>query len=246
MMVNIIKAEFYKLKHTGILPLHIVVPLAYSFLYFLLIKTTTLKNYSDSDLIEYFFVLLGGGFPILISVITAKFVDLEETAGNFQLILSSEKSRAFSYLGKFLVIILLGLFSSFLAIFSFYFLFGRGNFTNRIILGTLCRFSTIFIYSLHLFLAFRVSRAVSIGLGFFESLVGFLSMTVLGDILWYYIPSSWPLRIPASFLKINLLGSAFVKAEFLKSLKFAPLITGLGLIFSLVRFSKWEGENFNE
>ena len=106
-MVNIIKAEFYKLKHTGILSFHIVVPLAYSFLYFLLIKTTTLKNYSDSDLIEYFFVLLGGGFPILVSVITAKF--------NFI------KEKRFI---PFLVIILLGIFSSFLAIFSFYFLLG--------------------------------------------------------------------------------------------------------------------------
>ena len=103
-MINIIKSEIYKIKVTWLPWIHIVLPIAYSLLFYVASKTTGLKNFEESDINQTYFVLLGAVIPIILSFITSKVVDMEMCAGKFQVLLSTTKSRSKAYIGKLLVL----------------------------------------------------------------------------------------------------------------------------------------------
>ena len=83
-MIKIIKSEIYKIKGTWLPWIHIVLPIAYSFLFYLALKTTGLKNFEESDISQTYFVLLGAVMPIILSFISSKVVDMEMGAGIFK------------------------------------------------------------------------------------------------------------------------------------------------------------------
>ena len=56
-MINIIKSEIYKIKGTWLPWIHIVLPIAYSLLFYVASKTTGLKNFEESDISQTYFVL---------------------------------------------------------------------------------------------------------------------------------------------------------------------------------------------
>ena len=93
-MINIIKSEIYKIKGTWLPWIHIVLPIAYSLLFYVASKTTGLKNFEERDIIQTYFVLLGALMPIILSFISSKVVDMEMSAGKFQVLLSTTKSRS--------------------------------------------------------------------------------------------------------------------------------------------------------
>lgn len=64
-MINIIKSEIYKIKHTWLPWIHIILPIAYSSLFYVASKTTGLKNFEESDIIQTYFILLGAVIPII-------------------------------------------------------------------------------------------------------------------------------------------------------------------------------------
>ena len=103
-MIKIIKSEIYKIKGTWLPWIHIVLPIAYSLLFYLASKTTGLKNFEESDIVQTYFVLLGAVIPIILSFISSKVVDMEMGAGKFQVLLSTTKSRTKAFLGKLLVL----------------------------------------------------------------------------------------------------------------------------------------------
>ncbi len=103
-MINIIKSEIYKIKATWLPWIHIVLPIAYSLLFYVASKTTGLKNFEENDIIQTYFVLLGAVMPIILSFISSKVVDMEMSAGKFQVLLSTTKSRTKAYLGKLIVL----------------------------------------------------------------------------------------------------------------------------------------------
>ena len=80
-MMNILKSEFYKLKHTWIPWAHFILPVLYALLFYGAATFTGLKNFFDMDIIQNFFVLLGAILPIIFGAITYKVVDMEASAG---------------------------------------------------------------------------------------------------------------------------------------------------------------------
>ena len=103
-MIKIIKSEIYKIKGTWLPWIHTVLPIAYSLLFYAVSKTTGLKNFEESDIVQTYFVLLGAVIPIILSFISSKVVDMEIGAGKFQVLLSTTRSRTKAYLGKLLVL----------------------------------------------------------------------------------------------------------------------------------------------
>jgi len=109
-MMKILKSEFYKLKHTWIPWAHFILPVLYALIFYGAATFTSLKNFSDMDIILNYFVLLGAILPIIFGVITSKVVDMEASAGRFQVILSTTKSRSKAYGGKLIMLLLSFLF----------------------------------------------------------------------------------------------------------------------------------------
>ena len=246
-MINIIKSEIYKIKGTWLPWIHIVLPIAYSLLFYVALKTTGLKNFEESDIIQTYFVLLGAVIPIILSFISSKVVDMEMGAGNFQTLLSTTKSRTKAYLGKLLVLELGFVISIALAIIIFAVLTGYQNTLDWFIEFSLIVISSLSLYMIHLWVSIVLSNGASIGLGFLETMIALLSMTVIGDNIWYFIPCAWGARLPAMYIR---LGIALDPSYFYKELRLWGLIASFIILIlfisSIIWFNKWDGKSVSE
>lgn len=246
-MINIIKSEIYKIKGTWLPWIHIVLPIAYSLLFYVALKTTGLKNFEESDIVQTYFVLLGAVMPIILSFITSKVVDMEMSAGKFQVLLSTTKSRSKAYIGKLLVLKLGFVISLALAIITFAILSGYQNNLDWIIEFFLIVISSLSLYMIHLWVSIILSSGGSIGLGFLETMIALLSMTVIGDSIWYFIPCTWGARLPAMYIR---LGKTLDPSYFYKELRLWGLIASFIIlalfISSIIWFNKWDGTSVSE
>lgn len=246
-MINIIKSEIYKIKGTWLPWIHIVLPIAYSLLFYVASKTTGLKKFEENDISQTYFVLLGAVIPIILSFITSKVVDMEMSAGEFQVLLSTTKSRSKAYIGKLLVLELGFVISLALAIIIFAILTGYQNILDWLIEFLLIVISSLSLYMIHLWVSIVLSNGASIGLGFLETMIALLSMTVIGDNIWYFIPCAWGARLPAMYIR---LGIALDPSYFYKELRLWGLIASFIILIlfisSIIWFNKWDGKSVSE
>ncbi|EGL41828.1 antibiotic ABC transporter protein MutG [Megasphaera lornae] len=246
-MINIIKSEIYKIKGTWLPWIHIVLPIAYSLLFYVASKTTGLKNFEKNDIIQTYFVLLGAVMPIILSFISSKVVDMEMSAGKFQVLLSTTKSRSKAYIGKLLVLELGFVISLALAIIIFAILTGYQNILDWLIEFFLILISSLSLYMIHLWVSIELSSGGSIGLGFLETMIALLSMTVIGDNIWYFIPCTWGSRLPALYI---IIGKALDPSYFYKELRLWGLIASFIILIlfisSIIWFNKWDGKFVSE
>ncbi|WP_311538476.1 lantibiotic immunity ABC transporter MutG family permease subunit [uncultured Anaerococcus sp.] len=246
-MINIIKSEIYKIKGTWLPWIHIVLPIAYSLLFYVALKTTGLKNFEERDIIQTYFVLLGAAMPIILSLISSKVVDMEIGAGNFQTLLSTTKSRSKAYIGKLLVLELGFVISLALAIIIFAILTRYQNISDWLIEFFLILISSLSLYMIHLWVSIVLSSGASIGLGFLETMFALLLMTVIGDNIWYFIPCTWGSRLPAMYI---MMGKALDPSYFYKEFRLwgiiASFIILILFISSIIWFNKWDGKSVSE
>lgn len=246
-MINIIKSEIYKIKGTWLPWIHIVLPIAYSLLFYVALKTTGLKNFEESDIIQTYFVLLGAVMPIILSLISSKVVDMEMSAGKFQVLLSTTKSRSKAYIGKLLVLELGFVISLTLAIIIFAVLTGYQNTLDWLIEFSLIVISSLSLYMIHLWVSIVLSSGASIGLGFLETLVALLSMTVIGDSIWYFIPCTWSSRLPAMYIIMRKVSDPSYFYKELRIWSFvASFVILILFISSIIWFNKWDGKSVSE
>lgn len=246
-MIKIIKSEIYKIKGTWLPWIHIVLPIAYSFLFYLASKTTGLKNFEESDIIQTYFILLGAAIPIILSFISSKVVDMEMGAGKFQVLLSTTKSRTKAFLGKLLVLQLGFVISLSLAVLIFAILTGYQNILDWIIEFFLILISSLSLYMIHLWVSIELSSGASIGLGFLETMIALLSMTAIGDSIWYFIPCTWSSRLPAMYITISKVSDPSYFYKELSIWSFVSLFIILILfISSIIWFNKWDGKSVSE
>lgn len=246
-MIDILKSKFYKLKHTWIPWVHFVIPIFYSIVYFMFAKVTSLNHFESMEIILNYLYLLGAVFPIIIGAITSKIADMEQMAGNFQVMLSSPVSRAKAYIGKYFVLIFGAAFSISLSVFVFATLYKNQSVSDWIIESILIFVGCLPIYLIHMLVSIKFSGGTSLGLGFFETLLALLFITGLGDKLWYYVPSSWSSKLCATYI-LGKTKSGMINLNyefFMWSATFIPIIAILG-VFSLVWFSNWDGKSFND
>ena len=179
--MNILKSEFYKLKHTWILWAHFILPVLYALLFYGAATFTGLKNFSDMDIIQNYFVLLGAILPIIFGAVTSKVVDMEASAGRFQVILSTTKSRSKAYGGKLIMLLLSFLFSMSLAVFIFAMLFGNQGTMAWLIELLLVFIGCLSTYMIHLWVSIMLGGgAINVAdidyLGLFVLIVAFIAV----------------------------------------------------------------------
>lgn len=246
-MIKIIKSEIYKIKGTWLPWIHIVLPIAYSLLFYVASKTTGLKNFEENDIIQTYLVLLGAIMPIILSFISSRVVDMEMGAGNFQTLLSTTKSRTKAYLGKLIVLELGFIVSISLAIIIFAILSGYQSILDWLIEFCLIIISSFSLYLIHFWVSIILSNGASIGLGFLETMITLLSMTVIGDSIWYFLPCTWASRLPAMYITMGKVSDWSYFYKELRLWSFAALFIILALfISSIIWFNKWDGKSLSE
>lgn len=250
-----LRADFQKLKHTQIFWIHIVIPIIGAF--FFLVCYNLFNKVETIEKHVLYFELLGMMFPLLIGIICGMVVSQEEQAGQFQVLLGSTKSRSISCLSKLLTLILMGMFSLFLALGIV--LFGLKLFLHVSnipyllyfqVFGWLI-FSNIFIYILSFFVSLKFGKGASIFLGIAGMLIAALMLTGLGDRCWMYFPWAWGVRF-CDYATLYFMPAVMHKEipYLLYSIRKASCITGaytLGiLILQLLWFEFWEGRKCDE
>ncbi|HEM6116293.1 TPA: lantibiotic immunity ABC transporter MutG family permease subunit [Streptococcus suis] len=244
-MMNIVKSEFLKLKHTWILEAHIFLPILYALIFYVASQFTSLKNFDNDVIIENYLVLLGVVLPIICGVITSKVIDMEANAGRFQVILSTTKSRSKPYIGKLIVLLVNLLISVSLSITVFSLLFGHQSPINCLIEVLCLTGGATTIYMIHLLVSMNFGSGVSIGLGFVETLLALLSMTAIGDDIWYFLPCTWSSRLAATYIVgTNFSDQTYLYRE-LNTWLYVSLPLTLIIFWGSVKwFNDWDGNPF--
>lgn len=199
---NYIRADFIKTKHLSIRIAHIAIPAGTAAAFLAYYAYAPWDEYSK---VVTYYQVLGAGFPTLIGLFCAMLAEQELAAGTYQNMLTASK-RPLIFFGKLLILLLFGMGAVALASVMFgtgyFFFLGQQyiRYSFYIDAAFVMMGSNIFLYTLHMFLALRFNKGVTIGFGIVESLLAALFLTGLGDGIWIFVPAAWPGRFITIFL----------------------------------------------
>ena len=102
-------------------------------------------------------------------------------------------------------------------------------------------------YMIHLWVSIMLGGGASIGLGFVETLIALLSITNLGENIWYFLPCTWASRLSATYIVgSELADSSYLIKEFTMWGYVAIPITVVIFTGSLLWFNRWGGKSISE
>ena len=246
---KLIKADIIKLKSSQIPWMHLYIPILGLVIFLIYYSYAPWTSFSK---VSAYLQVLSITFPMLIGIITSIVAEQEYIAGGFKNILIASETKNLSIMSKFTLCLLFGSLSTILAVVGFYigYSFIDSNiypiYINLAIVAILIG-SNIFLYILHLFLSFRFSKAVSIGVGIAESLVAALFLTGMGDGRWPFLPSSWSIRFTSSLLmKYQSAEDILLDQDLKLGIIISIVLTFISFVIMLVWFKNWEGNRTEE
>lgn len=248
MFFNNIRADFIKTKHLSILTAHIAIPIGTAAVFLAYYAYVSWDGYTK---VASYYQVLGTGFPTLIGLFCAVLAEQELSAGTFQNILSVSK-RPIAFFSKLLVLILFGMGAVLLTSVMFgtgYFFFLEQQYIKYsfyieaalVMIGC-----NIFLYILHLFLALRFNKGVTIGLGVVESLLSALFLTGLGDGIWIFVPAAWASRFITIFLLQRISAYDIIVMDWKAAIVICAVMTAGGILAFGVWACRWDGICGNE
>lgn len=188
-------AEFWKMKRSRIYLIHIFCPVIVSTLTLLYFYAS---NWSEQDRALAYVQVIGMFFPMVASIVCAQNVELEEK-GHFQTLLGVNAGKSGTFIAKWLSLEALAL----AAVLGAFGLFGAGEWmqggtpevlAKYLASGLVLWCAGIPLYLEHLFLNFRFSKVVSMGISIVQFLLAALFLTGLGDGRWQWFPCTWSSR----------------------------------------------------
>lgn len=238
-------AELIKLKRQPLVWVHLLVPLAGIAIF---LGYYSYTPFAPASKIEAYIQVLATVYPTLIGVVCGIAADQEASAGQYQQLLV-QPNRLASLAAKLTLLLLLGYGSCLLATggFGAGFIYllkqsnaGLGFYAQA---ASLLFESCLFLYFLHLFISLRFGKGASIGLGIMESLISALLLTGLGDRIWIYFPSAWPIRILTIWMQYGTVSTAGVPAELLlwPGILICIGAVVIGMILLGYWYTRWEG-----
>ncbi|MBU3175418.1 lantibiotic immunity ABC transporter MutG family permease subunit [Clostridium estertheticum] len=244
-LLRCIKSDFYKLRHTSIPWIHLLIPLAGAFMFLAYYR---ISSWDTVKKISGYLETLAIAFPLLIGIISGIVIEQEEQAGNFQTLLCNTKSKCTTYLSKLIVLLLLGTFSISLAVGVFALGFHVLPYLFYLKAGVALIIGNIFLYILHVFISLQFGKGASTGLGLAESLISALMLTGLGNRIWHFIPCAWGVRF-CDYLVVewaNYSTRAIVAVDTKQGAFIMLFAVCIAFVASLFWFKKWEGRKSYE
>ena len=237
-------ADFFKTRRLYIRLLHVLLPVCMAAAFLLYYSFAPWNPYGK---VEAYFQILGIAYPLLISLFCVMLAEQEFEAGTFQGMLMAAGRRA-SFFGKLALLLLFGLFF----LWSSGILFGAGYrylleqsvvpvsfywYAPLILWG-----SGVCLYIWHLFLAFRWSKGLSLGIGVTESLLAALMLTGMGDRIWMYLPFAWQARLVSQFQAVYCRQESF-GGDGMLAVTCCILYTLLAFAAFGIWSGRWEGNH---
>lgn len=250
-MIQLWKAEHLKSRRTAYTWVHLCVPVAISFFFL------WYYSFSSWDLeakLEAFIQVLSIGFPFMISIVVSLAVD-QERKNNFAVLLAGTPNKYAILVVKIARLICWGALSLVLS----FLIFGLGmhylhsplsGIVNFLVLAAIMMVSVLVIYVVHWFVDSRFSRNYSIALGLIESLIAAVFLTGLGDGIWMFVASSWPVRYTSYYMVYtrleDLAALELTRSILINNSIIDGVIALLLLIAFFLWFKNWEGKSLND
>jgi len=239
-LLRCVKSDFYKLRHTSILWLHLLLPLTGALMF---LAYYSVSSWDLIPKISAYLEALAIAFPLIIGLISGIVIEQEEQAGNFQTLLCSTKSKCISYLSKLIILLLLASFSITLAVVTFALGFQTMSTLFYLKAAGALVVGNIFLYILHMFISLQFGKGASIGLGIVGSLISALMSVGLWERIWHFIPWAWGVRF-CDYLVFKFVypsASAGVAIDTKQGLFIMLFAICIAFVASLFWFKKWEG-----
>ncbi|WEV71357.1 lantibiotic immunity ABC transporter MutG family permease subunit [Lactobacillus sp. ESL0785] len=241
-LLNLIQAEFFKLRHTNYFLIHMALPLLGGTLcagYFLM------TNYQFTSFLIDYFLVIALCYPFACSYACNSIFAQEISSDCFNLL--SVTSRWQILLVKLFYLLIGSLVSCLMAIFTFICLLKIMRvkiLINVSYLLGMCLLlwgSNCLAYLVHSFLELKFGHNVSLVCAALEFLLAALLLTDLGNLLWPFFPSSWGEHLVRIYTMafFNLKVVSFIPIHFALSIIIS--LTLAMLIFSFCWFNQWEG-----
>lgn len=231
-------SNFIKLKRTPLLLLHLLTPIVITFLF---LYYYTIAGYRIINDVRVFFIILQMCYPIFIGISVSAFTQLERNIKGIQNTLGLVESRISMYLGKLLFMLFLSAINFILYEISFYIgvnlFFGSNVFSFNLYIGIflILLLSNLFIYLLHLSVAFRFGSTVSVLLGIAGTILAGYFQTAIGDKIWPIIPWEFGIRFLENYFN-------FSNSPIISGIISMIILTSIILILSILWFNRWEGK----
>lgn len=239
-----LKSDLYKLFHTPLWLIHLVIPVIGIALF---IWYYSFSQWDEMNKLSGYIQALSITFTVLIGIITSVLAETEQKAGDFQSLLVTVNSKCVSHISKLILLVLFGFASSLLALAGFGVCFmSRGYITFNLLFyvkaAILLVMSVLPLYLLHYIVSFLFGKGFSIGLGIVGGLISALLLTGLGDGIWWYLPWGIAARFSGNLLLSSLADIDFLQYNgIIQSVIFILLFTLVFNALLILLFNKWEG-----
>lgn len=194
-VICLLRAELWKMRHSRIYLIHVLCPVIVSLVALLYFHAS---KWSERDRILAYAQVIGMFLPIIVSIVCAQNVELEER-GHFQTLLGVNPGKCWIFVAKWLA--LEGLAMA--AVVGAFLLFGIGqevlqekmmSVRQYLMAGVVLWCAGIPLYLEHLFLNLKFSKVISMGISIVQFLLSALFLTGLGDGRWQWFPCTWSNR----------------------------------------------------
>lgn len=178
-----LKAEFMKMRHTFLIPIHVLVPVIAGIVFLVWTRVSAQLQFL------VYAEAVGIAFPVLASVICAGDVETE-LPGHFQNFLMNPGKREGAFLAKWMCLQIMA-FLAVMGAMIFYavgnnFVLGNKEISTEVFLktGMILWLGSLPLYLEHLFLNLRFSKAVSLAVSIGQFLISALFLTGIGEALF--------------------------------------------------------------
>lgn len=235
-------SNFTKIKRTPIILLHLLPPIVVTTLFLVYYAYGGYHIISD---VRLFFVILQICYPVFVSIVVPILIHLDRNINGIQNALGLVESRRSVYLGKLFFLLFLSAISMILYELCFYvgvnlFLdISITHFGSYLIIFYMFLFSNLFLFLLHVPIAFRFGSSISVLLGISGTILAGYFENAIGDKIWPIIPWEWGVRFLEHYF-------GFSSTPVFPGIISLIIITSIVLALSILWYSRWEGKVIQE
>lgn len=244
-LIRCFQTEGIKSRHTPLFAIHLLFPLLGAIVFAGYFRISGWDKMTD---IAAFLEAIAISYPFVIGIISGIAVQMESTAGHFQILLGTIPSRTAAYVGKCFYLIMWCTFSTALCLLLFMIFYPGVDPAFYIKPFILLTLSAIPLYLISLFMGFCFGKTGAMGIGIAGSLLTALCATGLGDLIWKFLPWGWGIRFAEYCVLERVSPEGFYRTfhELETGIFIMMFFTGLLFMGSLWWFQRWEGTKKNE
>ncbi len=205
-----LKANLYKMYHSKLLWIHLLLPLAAAVIFTVYFFTA---SWSELEAVKLYIQAVAIAFPLMIAIVTTLVYEADAEAGSFCMFHTLADRKAKGHMGNLLALLLYGSVACALVVIGFGLLYRGGIVLGEGVAETVLGIESVLplsfyveitgllfgvhivSYLLQYILCYTYGKGVSLGWGIIGVLLCPLLYLGIGDRIWKWIPFSYGIRM---------------------------------------------------